>query len=127
LNTSGRSVSSETFQPDAVRGDRGLRPGAQRRAAGDDGGQPAPQQRLAAGEPHLGDAEPGDTDPYQPHDLIVGERFGPREPVQALGGHAVGAAQVAPVGEGDPEIGRDPAVGVSQHPGITSWYEQGAV
>jgi len=44
-------------QADGVGGQRDLRAGAQFRRAGDDAGQPAAQQRLAAGEPDLADAE----------------------------------------------------------------------
>ena len=39
----------------------------------DDVDQPAAQQRLAAGEPDLADAEPLDADRDQPDDLVVGE------------------------------------------------------
>ena len=53
----------------------------------------------------------------QPDDLLVGQRLLRRHPLQALRGHAVGAAQVAPVGEGDAQIGRDAAVAVGQ-PGV---------
>ena len=48
----------------------------------------------------------------QPDDLVVGEDLLGGQPVQALGRHAVGAAQVAPVGQRDPQVGRDPAVAV---------------
>ena len=50
----------------------------------------------------------------QPDDLVVGEHALVGQPVQALGRHAVGAAQVAAVGQRDPEVGRDPAEAVTQ-------------
>ena len=40
-------------------------------------GQAPAQQRLAAGEPDLGDAQASDRDPDQPDDLVVGEQLGP--------------------------------------------------
>ena len=80
----------------------------------DDVDQAAAQQRLAAGEAHLGDAEPLDRDADQPDDLVVGEQLVVGQPVQALGRHAVRAAQVAAVGQRDPQVGRDPAEAVAR-------------
>ena len=50
-------------------------------------------------------------------DLLVGEHLDLGQPVQALGRHAVGAAQVAAVGQRDPQVGGDPAVPVDQPAG----------
>ena len=61
-----------------------------------------------------GDAETLDADPGQPDHLGVVEHLLVRHPVEALGGHAVGAAQVAPVGERDPQVGGHPAVPVAE-------------
>ena len=60
------------------------------------------------------DAELLDADADQPDDLLVGEHLDLRQPVQALGRHAVGAAQVAAVGQRDPQVGGDAAVPVDQ-------------
>ena len=76
--------------------------------------QPAAEQRLAAGEPDLADAEALHGDRDQPDDLVVGEHLGVGQPVEALGRHAVGAAQVAPVGQRDPQVGRHAAVRVGR-------------
>jgi hypothetical protein len=64
-----------------------------------DAGQAAAQQWLAAGEADLGDAQPLDRDPGQAGKLAAGQQCGVWQPVQALGGHAVAAAQVAPAGQ----------------------------
>ncbi len=74
--------------------------------------QAAPHQRLAAGEPDLLDPESLDPDPHQAHHLVVGEHLVARQPVESLGGHAVGAAQVAAVGQRHAEVAGDPAVPV---------------
>jgi DNA-binding PadR family transcriptional regulator len=65
-------------------------------------------QGFAAGEPDLGDAEPLHGDRDQPGHLVVGEQRGTGQPVQALGGHAVGAPQVAPVSDRHPQVRGDP-------------------
>ena len=57
--------------------------------------QTAAQQRLTSGEPDLGDAEVADRDADDTDDLVVREHLGSGHPVQALGRHAVGAAEVA--------------------------------
>ena len=46
--------------------------------------------------------------------LLVGEQLVAGQPGQTLGRHAVRAAQVAPVGQRDPQVGRHPAVRVGQ-------------
>ena len=91
---------------------RGLEGGEHRHQVG----QPAPQQRLAAGQPDVGDAEP-DGDADQPGHLLEGQQLGLGQPVQPLGRHAVAAPQVAPVGHRDPQVGRHPSVPVGQHAG----------
>ena len=101
-------------QAQRVGGDRGLRTRGQRRRTTDDVGQAATQQRLAAGEPDLAHAEPLDRDRDQPDDLVVGEHVVVGQPVQALGRHAVGAPQVAAVGERHPQVGGDPPEAVGK-------------
>ena len=46
--------------------------------------------------------------------LVVGEHLVVGQPVQALGRHAVGAAQVAAVGQRDAQVGGHPAVPVRE-------------
>ena len=100
------------LRPERVGGERGL--DAERVGAGDDVDQTAAQQRLAAGEAHLADPEPLDPDRDQPHDLVVGERLVGRQPVEALGRHAVVAPQVAPVGQGHAQVRGHAAEAVCQ-------------
>ncbi|ESU50467.1 hypothetical protein P376_1550 [Streptomyces sp. HCCB10043] len=101
-------------QADAVGGEGQFGRIGQSVQTGDEPGQTAAQQRFAAGEPYLGDAEtPGGHVDESDH-LVVGEQFGPGQPVEALGGHAVRAAQIAAVGERDPQVGVDPAEPVRQ-------------
>ena len=95
--------------------------GLQRLAAGDDVRQPAAQQRLSPGEPDLADAEVLDADPDQADDLVVGERLLGGQPVQALGRHAVAAAQVAPIGQRDAQVGRHASVAVEPVPSGRAW------
>ena len=60
-------------EAERVGGQRGL--DAERVGAADDVDQAAAQQRLAAGEPDLADAEALDADRDQPDDLVVGQRL----------------------------------------------------
>jgi hypothetical protein len=61
-------------------------------------------QRLAAGDPHLAHPPPLRRR-HDPDDLLVAEDFVPRLPDHAVGRHAVDAAQVAAVGDADPQVG----------------------
>ena len=79
--------------------------------------QAAPHERLSPGEAHLVDPEVLHGDPDQPDDLVVGEHLLARQPVQALGGHAVAAAQVAPVRQRDPQVRRDATEAVGEGAG----------
>ena len=63
----------------------------------------APHQRLAAREPHVGHAHPRQH-AHQPLDLLEAEHLGAVEPGQAVGRHAVLAAEVAAVRDGDPQV-----------------------
>jgi hypothetical protein len=67
----------------------------------------AAQQRLAAGEADLGDTQLLHRDRDEAGQLAVGQQRGARQPVQALGRHAVAAARVAPVGHRYPQVGCD--------------------
>ena len=75
--------------------------------------------RRSSGSPPVSrtsrDAEQRDRDPHQPDDLVVGQQLRLGQPVEALGRHAVGAAQVAPVGQRDAQVACHPAEPVDQH------------
>ena len=57
-------------------------------------------------------------DPDQALDLLEAEQVGAVEPVHPLGRHAVATAEVAAVGDRDPQVGDRPPVGVEErlHP-----------
>ncbi len=88
--------------------------GLERLGAGDDVGQAPAQQWLSAGEPDLADAELLDTDADQADDLVVGEGLLGGQPVQALGGHAVAAAEIAAIGQRDAQVGGHAPIAVGQ-------------
>ena len=77
----------------------------------DDG---ASQERLAAGQPDGLDAETPNRETREPNDLVVGQQLRRRQPFQTLGWHAVGAAQVALVGERNAQVGMHPSETVHQ-------------
>src|SRR5690606_15612338 len=56
-----------------------------------------------AGQPHPLDAEAREHADQAP-DLLVREHLGAGQPVEPLGGHAVGAPVVAPVRDADPQV-----------------------
>ncbi|GAA3239725.1 hypothetical protein GCM10020256_61080 [Streptomyces thermocoprophilus] len=105
------------LEADAVGGEGHLRAGGESRDALDDADEAGPQEGFAAGEADLGDAECADGDVDQADDLVVRQQVGLGQPLQALFGHAVGAAQVAAVGQRDPQVGGHSAVGVDEHVG----------
>ena len=100
---------------DPVGGHRDLGARGERGCRGDDRDEVAAEQRLAAGEAHLADAKRFDADSDEPDDLIARQHFGGGQPVQALGRHAVRAAQVAPIGQRNAQVGCYPPVGISEH------------
>jgi len=116
LDFSGRTLLrlGVALEPERVGGDRQLDMVAERAGAPHDVDEATPDQRLTAGEPDLLDAETAYADLDQPHDLVVGEDLGVRQPVETLGRHAVGAAQVAAVRQRHPQVGRDAAVRVGK-------------
>src|SRR3546814_3878291 len=77
-------------------------------------GQSASYQRLTTGEPDLPHTEPLYRDADEVDHLVVGQLVVARHPVETLGRHAVGAAQVAAIGQRHAEIRRDAAVAVDQ-------------
>ena len=73
-------------------------------------------QRLAAGQPDRLEPEALHAQPHHPGDLLVGEHLRAREPAHTLGRHAVGAPEVAAVGDRDPEVLDHTPVAVDQRP-----------
>ena len=88
--------------------------GAQLGTLADDPLEASAQERLPAREAHLPDPEPLDADAHEAHDLRVRQRFLGGQPVQALGRHTVGTAQVAAVGERDAQVSGDAPEGVDE-------------
>jgi hypothetical protein len=101
-------------QADRVGRERDLGPVGERRAGRDDLDEVASQQRLTAREAHLPHAEVARPDAHEPLDLGELQRLPVGREGEALGRHAVGAAQVAAVGERDAEVGRAAAEGVEE-------------
>jgi hypothetical protein len=64
--------------------------------------QLAPNERLAAGKPHLFHAHRRE-DTHEPRDLLEAQQLLALQPFEALGRHAVAAAEVAFVGDRDAE------------------------
>ncbi len=90
---------------------------ADRRQQGDEVGQVAPDERLATGDAQLLDAQP-DEDARQAFDLLERQDLvlGQERVVLAedLLGHAVGAAEVAAVGDRDAQVAQGPAQRIGQ-------------
>src|SRR6185437_13225543 len=89
-------------------------------------GEIAADQWLAAGEPHVAHAHLR-KQRHQPRDLLEGEDLRALEPRQALGGHAVLAAEVAAVGDRHPEVPDVAAMAVAQLPARWSraqWFRR---
>jgi len=80
----------------------------------DDPDESASHEGLTTREPDLAYAEPLHADRDQPDDLVVGEHLVGGQPLQALGRHAVFTAQIAPIGQRDPQVGRDAAEPVGE-------------
>ena len=78
----------------------------------------APQQRLAAGEPVFFDAELRE-DRRQPRDFLVTHQLLAAEELEVaavnLARHAVRAAEIAAVGNRDPQVTQRTAEGVEGH------------
>ena len=86
-----------------------------RHDASDEAVEFAPQQRLAAGEADLLDAV-RDEDPSETLDLLEREQRGGGQELEVASEdalrHAVRAAEVAAVGDGDPQVRQRTAEGV---------------
>lgn len=105
------------LEADAVGGQGHLRAGGESSHPLHDADQAGAQQRLTAGEADLRDAQGAHGYVDQADDLVVAEQVGLGQPLQTLLGHAVRAAQIAPVGQRDPQVGGHSAVGVDEHVG----------
>ena len=82
----------------------------------------APHERLAAGEAQVGDAHPREH-AHHSLDLLEAQDLRAVEPGQAVGRHAVLAAEVAAVGDRDPQVRDQPAVAV--HEGFDAHLVEG--
>jgi hypothetical protein len=116
-----------------ARVDERLRQRRQARAVGGEG-QIDPERRehphqhrelgtdrgLTAGEADRVEPEPLDAGARHPFELLEREQLVSGVPVHALGGHAVGAAEVAPVGHRDAEVSVTASVAVDQRNGFRS-------
>ena len=112
LQACGLELGRVLGEPRAVGRERDVLDTLEARERGDDLDDVAPQQRLAAGEPDLLDAELRE----QARDALD---LAGREPVRArqelvmlaveLGRHAVRAAEVAAIDHGNPQIAERPA------------------
>ena len=102
----------ELGEPDPVRGHRQV--DAQRAEQLEETGKMRPHGRLAAGETQPVDPEAIDAHPGQPLDLLEGEDVLHGQPLHPFLRHAVRAAEVAPVGDGDAQVVGDAAERVDQ-------------
>jgi hypothetical protein len=80
----------------------------------DEHGQMGPHGRLATGEADPAHAVALDEDPREALDLLERHHLRARQPLHPLLGHAVGAAEVAAVGDRDPQVLDHPTEGVDQ-------------
>src|SRR5205085_12601883 len=81
----------------------------------DDADQAGTQQRLAAGEADLFDAEVADGDGDQPDYLVIGEQIRLGQPLQPFFGHTVRTPQIAAVRERNAQVGGHATVSVDEH------------
>jgi hypothetical protein len=80
----------------------------------DQPGQVRPDGGLATGDADRLEAEALHADPDDPGLFLIGEQLVALEPGHAFLGHAVGAAEIAPVGDRHPEVGNAASEGVDQ-------------
>ena len=80
----------------------------------DDPLEASAQEGFPAGEADLADPEPLDANAHEAHDLVVRQGFLGGQPVQAFGGHAVGTAQIAAVGERHAQVSGHAPEGVDE-------------
>ena len=106
----GRVVGEQ----DTVRGQGNLVQPGSGREHGDQRRQIVPQERLASRQPDFRNAA-AHKGLHQPGHLLERQDGAPLQPDVVLLGHAVPAPQVAPVGDGEPQVVDLPAVGVDHH------------
>ena len=85
---------------------------------GDQSVEILPHQRLAAGQSQLVDAQLRD-DANESLDLLERENFVARLELHVFVRHAVEAADIAAIGDADPQIGVHAAERVDERPGST--------
>ena len=90
-------------EEDAVGGQIDLLDAGHGVEGGDEVRQSVAHQRLAAGEPQAAHPQGGENT-HQGRDLLIAEDVTVGHPADALLGHAVYAAQIAPVGDGNAQI-----------------------
>ncbi len=106
----------ELGEEGAVGGDADFVDAGDAGEVGAKGGDAGAGEGLAAGDAELFDAE-GGADADDAEELVVAEGFVLGEPGLLLLGHAVAAAFVAPVGDGDAKVGDAMAEGVLHREG----------
>ena len=101
-------------QTDGVGGQRNVGARLERGDPRDDLREIGAGERLSAGEAHLVHAEVLHADADESHDLIHAHQLVLLQELHAHLRHAVGAAEIAEVGEGDPEVVRGAAESVDE-------------
>jgi hypothetical protein len=103
----------QTVEQDAVRRQREVRHPGRVAQHPHQHRQVAAHERLATGQPHLLDAHRGEHT-HDPRGFLEAEHLVAREPLQPLRRHAVAAAEVALVGDGDADALDLAAPGIQQ-------------
>jgi hypothetical protein len=116
-----RSVDAGALAPPGVVPGRGAASASSAAGRADDVLQVAPHERLAAGEPDVADAEVAHAYADQPADLLRRHQLVARHQRQALGRHAVRAAQRAGGGDRDPQVACDAPVPVHEQRCRGAW------
>ena len=81
---------------------------------GDEHRQVGAHRRLAAGEAQTVDLEALDEEAGEPLDLLERQHLAARQPLHALFRHAVGAAEVAAVGDRDAQVANGASEGIDE-------------
>ena len=102
------------FEADRVGRERDVGPGIEGGDFGDDVGEVVSRERLAARETHFPDSELLHADADEPRDLFDAHELRFLEELEAGLGHAVGAAEVAEIREGDAQVARRTPEGVDE-------------
>ncbi len=105
VESSGLERGRAPVEADGVRGERDGQLGLARPDPSQDLLEVLADERLTAGEPELAHLQDIDADVDETDDLVSGHQIIAREPVHALGRHAVRAAQIALVGQREAHVG----------------------